>query len=350
MPAIEIVKILLLTTFGFIMAMLLTPAWTHFLYKYKLVKNIRDDGLTPLFSKMHEVKAGTPTMGGVLIWLTVLILALLFFWISKIWPSSMLANFNFLTRAETYLPLGALIASALVGLLDDWFNVSRQGGGKGGGLTIKHRLFIYTLIAIFGAWWFYFKLDWDVVRVPFIGVFNIGWWFIPFFIFVLVSTAFSVNEADGLDGLAGGIVLAAFSSYGTIAFVQGNYNLATFCGVISGALLAFLWFNINPARFFMGDTGAMSLGIALGVVAMLTGYPLLLPIIGFLLMLESLSVIIQILSKKIRKKKVFLSAPLHHHYEAKGWPETKVVMRFWVIAGVLAVWGLILAIIDLHLW
>jgi len=350
MPAIEIVKILLLTTFGFIVAMLLTPAWTHFLYKYKLVKNIRDDGLTPLFSKMHKVKAGTPTMGGVLIWLTVLILALLFFWISKIWPSSMLANFNFLTRAETYLPLGALIASALVGLLDDWFNVSRQGGGKGGGLTIKHRLFIYTLIAIFGAWWFYFKLDWDVVRVPFIGVFNIGWWFIPFFIFVLVATAFSVNEADGLDGLAGGIVLAAFSSYGTIAFVQGNYNLATFCGVISGALLAFLWFNINPARFFMGDTGAMSLGIALGVVAMLTGYPLLLPIIGFLLMLESLSVIIQILSKKIRKKKVFLSAPLHHHYEAKGWPETKVVMRFWVIAGVLAVWGLILAIIDLHLW
>ncbi|MDP2812555.1 MAG: phospho-N-acetylmuramoyl-pentapeptide-transferase [bacterium] len=350
MPAIEIVKILLLTTFGFIVAMLLTPAWTHFLYKYKLVKNIRDDGLTPLFSKMHKVKAGTPTMGGVLIWLTVLILALLFFWISKIWPSSMLANFNFLTRSETYLPLGALIASALVGLLDDWFNVSRQGGGKGGGLTIKHRLFIYTLIAIFGAWWFYFKLDWDVVRVPFVGVFNIGWWFIPFFIFVLVATAFSVNEADGLDGLAGGIVLAAFSSYGTIAFVQGNYNLATFCGVISGALLAFLWFNINPARFFMGDTGAMSLGIALGVVAMLTGYPLLLPIIGFLLMLESLSVIIQILSKKIRKKKVFLSAPLHHHYEAKGWPETKVVMRFWVIAGVLAVWGLILAIIDLHLW
>lgn len=350
MPAIEIVKILMLTTFGFILAMLLTPAWTHFLYKYKLVKNIRNDGLTPLFSKMHKTKAGTPTMGGVLIWMTVLILALLFFCISKIWPNSFIANFNFLTRSDTYLPLGALIASALVGLLDDWFNVTRQGGGKGGGLTVKHRLFIYTLIAIFGAWWFYFKLDWDLVRVPFVGIFNIGWWFIPFFIFVLVATAFSVNEADGLDGLAGGIVLAAFSSYGTIAFVQGNYNLATFCGVISGALLAFLWFNINPARFFMGDTGAMSLGIALGVVAMLTGYPLLLPIIGFLLILESLSVIIQIASKKIRKKKVFLSAPLHHHFEAKGWPETKIVMRFWVIAGVLAVWGLILAIIDLHLW
>ncbi|MCD4760572.1 phospho-N-acetylmuramoyl-pentapeptide-transferase, partial [bacterium] len=198
--------------------------------------------------------------------------------------------------------------------------------------------------------WFYFKLDWDVIRIPFLGVFQMGWWFIPFFIFILVATAFSVNESDGLDGLAGGIVLAAFAAYGTIAFVQGNYNLAAFCGVISGALLSFLWFNINPARFFMGDTGAMSLGIALGIVAMLTGYPLLLPIIRFLLLLQSLSVIIQIASKKIRKKKVFLSAPLHHHFEAKGWPETKVVMRFWVISAVFAVLGLIIAVIDLRLW
>ena len=254
-----------------------------------------------------------------------------------------------MTREKTLLPLGALIASALVGLLDDWFNVKRQGGGKGGGLNVKHRLLIYTLIAIFGAWWFYFKLDWDIIRVPFVGAFNMGWWFIPFFIFILVGTAFSVNEADGLDGLAGGIVLAAFASFGVIAFMQGNYNLAAFCGVISGALLAFLWFNITPARFFMGDTGSMSLGIALGIVAMLTGYPLLLPIIGFLLLLESLSVIIQLLSKKFRKKKVFLSAPIHHHFEAKGWSEAKVVMRFWIIAAVLSVMGLIIAVIDLSL-
>ncbi|MBU1203196.1 phospho-N-acetylmuramoyl-pentapeptide-transferase [Patescibacteria group bacterium] len=350
MPALDIIKVLTLTTISFALAMMLTPAWTHFLYKFKLVKNIRQDGATPIFSQMHQTKAGTPTMGGVLIWMTVLILAGVFFIISQVWPDSILASFNFLTRRETYLPLGALVASALVGLVDDWFNVTRQGGGKGGGLTVKHRLLIYTLIAMFGAWWFYYKLEWDVVRVPFLGVFEMGWWFIPFFIFILVATAFSVNEADGLDGLAGGIVLAAFAAYGTIAFIQGDYNLAAFCGVISGALLSFLWFNINPARFFMGDTGAMSLGIALGIVAMLTGYPLLLPIIGFLLLLESLSVIIQILSKKIRKKKVFLSAPLHHHFEAKGWPETKVVMRFWVIAGVFAVLGLILAVIDLSLW
>jgi len=215
---------------------------------------------------------------------------------------------------------------------------------------MKHRLLIYTLIALFGAWWFYFKLDWDLVRVPFLGTFSLGWWFIPFFVFVIVATAFSVNEADGLDGLAGGIVLAAFSTYGVIAFMQGNYNLATFCGVIVGSLLAFLWFNVNPARFFMGDTGAMSLGVALGIVAVLTGYPLLLPVIGFLLLIESMSVIIQVLSKKIRKKKVFLSAPIHHHFEAKGWPEPKIVMRFWIIAGVTSVLGLIIAIIDLALW
>ena len=350
MPALEIVKVLFLTAISFILAMSMTPAWTHFLYKYKLVKNIRSEGNTPIYSKLHKTKAGTPTMGGVLIWLTVLVIALFFFWVHQLWPDSMLGSFNFLTRQETYLPLGALVASALVGLLDDWFNVTRQGGGKGGGLTVKHRLLIYTLIAIFGAWWFYFKLDWDVVRVPFVGLFNIGWWFIPFFIFVLVATAFSVNEADGLDGLAAGITLAAFVSYGAISFIQGNYNLAAFCGVISGALLSFLWFNINPARFFMGDTGAMSLGIALGVVAMITNYSLLLPVIGFLLILESLSVIIQIISKKIRHKKVFLSAPLHHHFEACGWPETKVVMRFWVMAAVCSVLGLILAIIDLHLW
>lgn len=350
MSDLAIIRILVLSSIGFAVAMMLTPAWTHFLYKYKLVKNIRSDGQTPIFSRLHLAKAGTPTMGGVLIWVTVAVLALLFWWLAQLWPNSIFKVFNFVSRSETLLPIGAFVASALVGLLDDWFNVRRQGGGKGGGLTMGHRLIIYTLIAIFGAWWFYYKLDWDVIRVPFVGVLNLGWWFIPFFILVIVGTAFSVNEADGLDGLAGGLCLTAFAAYGTIAFVEGRYDLAAFCGVICGTLLSFLWFNINPARFFMGDTGAMSLGISLGIVAMLTGYPLLLPLIGFLFVLESLSVLLQTLSKKIRKKKVFLSTPIHHHFEAKGWPEAKVVMRFWIISGVMAVLGLIIAIIDLRLW
>jgi len=238
-----------------------------------------------------------------------------------------------------------LVAAALVGLVDDILNV-RGIGSKGGGLRMRHRLLLYTFIAIVGALWFFFKLDWDLIRVPFVGNFQIGWWYIPVFVFIIVATGFSVNEADGLDGLVGGLLLFAFAAFGAIAFIQGKFDLATFCGVICGCLAAFLWFNIYPARFFMGDTGAMSLGVTLGVIAMLTNSSLLLPIICLLLVIESLSVIIQVVSKKIRKKKVFLSTPIHHHFEAKGWPEPKVVMRFWVIAGITAVVRLVVALLD----
>ncbi|HMB26098.1 MAG TPA: phospho-N-acetylmuramoyl-pentapeptide-transferase, partial [Patescibacteria group bacterium] len=158
--------------------------------------------------------------------------------------------------------------------------------------------------------------------------------------------AFSVNEADGLDGLAGGILATTFGALGAISFTQGKFELAAFCGVIMGALIAFLWFNINPARFFMGDTGAMSLGVTLGIIAMLTNTALLLPIIGILLVVESISVIIQLLSKKFRRKKVFLSAPIHHHLQAIGWSEPKIVMRFWLISSIFAVIGVIIFLLD----
>jgi phospho-N-acetylmuramoyl-pentapeptide-transferase len=233
-----------------------------------------------------------------------------------------------------------------VGLVDDWFNIRRQGGGKGGGMKVKHRLLIYTLIALVGALWFYFKLDWDILHIPFVGEYTLGWWYILVFIFIIVATAFSVNETDGLDGLAGGVLLTCFASYGTVAFLLGKYDLAAFCSVIIGALLAFLWFNINPARFFMGDTGAMSLGVTLGVVALLTQSALLLPVIGFILLIESVSVLVQIFWKKVFKRKLFQSTPIHHHFEAIGWSEPKVVMRFWVISAVASALGVILAILD----
>jgi phospho-N-acetylmuramoyl-pentapeptide-transferase len=216
----------------------------------------------------------------------------------------------------------------------------------GGGLKLKHRLLIYTLIAVAGAAWFYFKLDWTVLHIPFFGNFEISWWYIPVFIFIIVSTSFSVNESDGLDGLAGGSLIMAFAAYGIIAFVLGWYQLATFCGVIIGSLLAFLWFNIPPARFYMGDTGAMSLGVTLGVIAMLTNSALLLPLIGLIFLIESISVIIQVLSKKIRHKKVFLSSPIHHHFQALGWPESKIVMRFWVVSAMGTVLGLLVFLVD----
>ena len=348
MDNFSIIKIFILTTLSFIIAMSWTPALTYFLFKYKLGKQIRDEKSAPIMSSLHKAKSGTPTMGGVLIWVTVLFLALLVFYFGEWTGSELLKKFNFLTRSQTLLPLGALVASAIVGLVDDYLN-ARKIGPNGGGFRMRHRLLMYTLIAIVGAWWFYFKLDWHTIHVPFLGNFDIGLWYLPIFIFIIVATSFSVNESDGLDGLAGGLLLAAFAAYGAIAFSQGKMELAAFCGVIAGALLAFLWFNINPARFFMGDTGAMSLGVTLGIVAMLTNSVLLLPIIGFLFAVESVSVIIQIISKKLRKKKVFLSAPLHHHLEAIGWPEPKIVMRFWVIAGVTAVVGFIISLMDVSL-
>lgn len=346
LDSFEVLRITLLTAISFVLAMAWTPGLTYFLYKYKMGKQIRDAASAPIMSKMHQAKSGTPTMGGVLIWGTVLLMALVFSSLGNIFNSGLLKSLDFLSRAETLLPLGALVASALVGLVDDYYNV-RKIGPKGGGLRLRHRLIIYTLIAAVGAWWFYYKLDWDVLHVPFVGTFEIGWWMIPAFVFIIVATSFSVNEADGLDGLAGGALLTCFGAYSIIAFVQGKFDLAAFCAVIMGALIAFLWFNINPARFFMGDTGAMSLGVTLGIVAMLTNSVLLLPVIGFIFVLESASVIIQVISKKLRSgKKVFRSAPIHHHFEAIGWPEQKVVMRFWLISVVMAFVGIMLYLID----
>ena len=342
-----IIKVLLLSTGAFLFAGFLTPILTNFLYKYHLGKKIRNSGETPVFSKLHAHKEGTPTMGGILIWGTVLIFALFFSLLPQILPWSILKNLNFLTRSETLLPLGALVVSALIGLFDDWLDVRGKGSLGGGGLKMKHRLLIYTVIALVGALWFYFKLDWTVLHVPFLGNLEIAWWYIPFFVFVVVATAFSVNETDGLDGLAGGTLLFAFAAYGIMAFVMGRYELATFCGVIIGALLAFLWYNIPPARFYMGDTGSMSLGVTLAIIALLTNNALLLPLIGFIFMAESISVIIQLTSKKLRHgKKVFLSSPIHHHFQAVGWCESKIVMRFWVISAITTVIGLIIFLLD----
>lgn len=346
LETVAAMKVILLTTTSFVIAMFWTPALTHLLYKHKLGKSIRNEGKTPIFSKLHAKKAGTPTMGGVLVWGTVLFLALVVTVANVLAPDSRVAWFHFISRSETLLPLGALVAAGLIGMVDDFLNV-KGIGPEGGGIQFRHRFFLYAAIASFGAYWFFVKLGWDVLHVPFYGDILLGWWYIPFFFLVLIGTAFSVNQTDGLDGLAGGTLLTSFAAYGSIAFLQGRFDLAVFCGVIIGALLAFLWFNIHPARFFMGDTGAMSLGVTLAVIAMLTNYALLLPIVGIIFVIEAASTIIQIVSKKLFKKKVFLSAPIHHHFEAKKWPESKIVMRFWVISIVAAGFGVVLALLDM---
>lgn len=341
----DVIKILVLTTASFLIAMALTPFLSSFLFKYKLGKTIRSSEAAPIFSSLHQHKSGTPTMGGLLIWGTTAVVLIITILLANL-PISYLSKLNFLSRPQTYLPLGVFFATALVGLVDDWLNV-RKLGANGGGLSLRHRLIIYTVIAGIGAWWFVAKLGFDSIHIPFMGDVFVGLWYIPIALFILIATAFSVNEIDGLDGLSGGTVLFAYAAFGGIAFLQGKSDLTALTGVIVGALLAFLWFNIPPARFFMGDTGAMPLGFVLGIIALVTNTVWLLPIIGLLFVLESLSVIVQLISKKFRGgRKVFLSAPFHHHLEAMGWPESKIVMRFWIISAVTAALGLILALID----
>jgi phospho-N-acetylmuramoyl-pentapeptide-transferase len=342
----QVLAIMIVSTLAFGLAMAATPALTRLLVFLKLGKQIRSESAAPIFSKLHAGKSGTPTMGGILVWGTVLVLAFGLSMAANLLRSEPWLTLNFLSRKETLLPIGAMFLSAIVGLIDDYFNVKKIGP-NGGGLRMRHRFFSYTLIAVVCAWWFYVKLGWDVLHIPFVGEWAVGPWMIPIFIFIIVATAFSVNQTDGLDGLAGGTLMTAFAAYAAIAFVQGKYDLAAFSAAIIGALLAFLWFNIFPARFFMGDTGAMSLGVTLGVIAMLTKSVLLLPIIGLVFVIESVTTIVQVASKRLRGgRKVFLSAPIHHHFEAKGWAEPTIVMRFWVISAMAAVIGLVVAMFD----
>ncbi len=330
---------------AFLSALLVTPLLTNFLYKYKLGKNIRSGPETPLFTKMHAAKKGTPTMGGVLVWGTAALLAAMFWFLDRVLNLNVFHGVNFLTRRETLLPLGAMVGAALVGLVDDFLDI-RQRGHAGRGIAFQFKVFLYMLVAIIGAWWFYFKLGYNYVHVPFLGNIFLGVWFIPFFILVVVGTSFAVNETDGLDGLAGGVLLISFFCYAIIAFMQGRENLASLLAVIIGGLLAFLWFNVYPARFFMGDTGSMGLGVLLAIVAFLTNSVLLLPIIGFIFVIETVSVMLQIFWRKVFKKKLFLSTPLHHHFEALGWPESKVTMRFWIISAVTGIIGVVIFFLN----
>lgn len=330
-----LVRVFGLTVLAFVVAMLVTPAFTTFLYRNRLGKKIRqtdfNEQSAPIFYKLHQHKANTPTMGGLLVWIVAAVLTVLF-------------NFS---RTATWLPLFVLVATGIIGAIDDLYNIKGIGPNNGG-LRFRHKLVIYTIIAVVGALYFAYKLEWMYrgIHIPGFGDYAIGLWYIPLFIVVLIGTSFSVNQTDGLDGLAGGLLAIAFMAVGGIAFFQGQFGLAAFCGTLVGALLSFLWFNVHPARFFMGDTGAMALGMTLAVVSFLTNTVFVLPIIGFIFVLEALSTIIQIFSRKLFKKKVFLSAPLHHHFEALGWPETRVTERAWIIGAVTGVMGLVIGLIG----
>lgn len=352
---INVLKVLVTGVLAFGLAFLLTPLWTKILYKYKIgikiKKNSVDGEALTYVSKLHADKSGTPTMGGLIVWLAILILVFsshYFFPILAKWMNiDFIARLDFLSRPQVWLPLFVLVMAGILGLFDDIMSVRGWGKNKGGGMRFAMRFWWLFAIAGLGAWWFYGKLGWDKIHIPAVGDFSIGWWYVPVFLFVIIFSAISSNETDGLDGLNGGVLLMAFSSFAVLAFVQNKVDLASFCAAIAGALLAFLWFNIYPARFFMGDTGAMSLGTTLGVVAMLTNSVLVLFIIVFIYVLESGSVAIQLFSKKFFHRKIFLAAPIHHHFEAKGWPEPKVTMRAWIFSLVTALIGVIIGILGM---
>ncbi|OGY64373.1 MAG: phospho-N-acetylmuramoyl-pentapeptide-transferase [Candidatus Harrisonbacteria bacterium RIFCSPLOWO2_02_FULL_41_11] len=344
MEVFQVARVLGLSTISFLVAIALTPALVKFLYKFNFNKQIRSKESAPVFYGLHKNKENTPTMGGIIIWATTLGLALIFFILAQLFDGFW-ASLDFVDRAQTYLPIIAMLAAAALGLVDDLLGVFRIGT-NGGGLRVSQKLVVYTFLALIGGLWFYFRLDWTTLYVPFVGNVEIGWWYIPIFMFIIIASAFSTNETDGLDGLAGGVLLFAFGALTVVAFTLGRYDLATFSGITVGALLAFLWFNIYPARFFMGDTGSMALGISMGVMVMLTNTTLLLPFFASILVIESLSVITQLASKKVFGRKIFLSTPIHHHFEALGWPETKVTMRFWIISAVFSALGLSFFFID----
>jgi len=356
--SIDLVKLFIPSTFGFAVGILITPIITHYLYKYEMWKKkagkIAPDGrATPIFNELHKDKeVGTPKMGGIVIWGSVLITIALFWILSHIFPTGILQKFDFLSRSQTWIPVFTLMFGALVGLLDDYLDVRGSNDHISGGLSLKKRILIVGLIAFVCAAWFYFKLDVSGIGLPFDHLIPLGVFFIPVFVLIVVAL-YSGGVIDGLDGLAGGIFASLYAAYAGIAYYQNQLDLAAFCALVVGAILAFLWFNIPPARFYMSETGSMSLTVTLAVVAFMTdslggGYGVLvLPVIAFPLLITSLSVILQLLSKRLRNgKKVFLVAPLHHHFEAVGWPAYKVTMRYWIISIVLATLGMILAIIG----
>ncbi len=347
----DIVKIFLPTTVAFVIGIIITPFLSDFLYRHKLWKKksvvvATDGGIATITQSLHkDEEKKTPRMGGILIWASAL-LTISLFWLGAVVDGPVMAKLNFFSRNQTWLPVFTLLVGALVGLVDDYFSVTERYDQKAGGLSSKKRLLAVFIIALIGAWWFFTKLEMTEIIIPFVGVWEAGWLFVLFFVLVTLGT-YSGGVIDGLDGLSGGVFGIIFSAYGVIAFLGQQVDLAAFCFVLVGGLLAFLWFNIPPARFYMSETGTMALTITLVVVAFLTRQVLILPIIAFPLVISSGSSIIQLLSKRFRHgKKVFLVAPLHHHFQALGWPATKVVMRYWVLGIIFAALGIIITLIG----
>lgn len=354
---INILKIFIPAMLSFLIGIAITPVCTNFFYKYKLWKGSsrldNPDEMSPAFKALHDssmsMETKTPRVGGIIIWGSVLITILLVYVLKDLFGGPVLGKLDFLSYNQTLLPLLALVFGGIFGLFEDLvevfaekFAVIKQG------LPSKYLIMIVALIGLGASLWFYIKLGLRDIYVPFFGYWHVGFWFIPIFIIVTLGT-FSSRVIDGIDGLAGGVMAIAYGAFGIIALIQNQIDIATFCFVVAGGILAFLWFNIPPARFYMGETGMLGLTLALAFIVFLVDGVLLLPIIGALLLATSFSSTAQIISKKLRgpvKGKIFKVAPLHLHFQAIGWSREKITMRYWIISLMFAVAGVLLAIIG----
>ncbi|OGG68414.1 hypothetical protein A3C95_01780 [Candidatus Kaiserbacteria bacterium RIFCSPHIGHO2_02_FULL_56_30] len=350
----DIVKIFIPATLSFALGITLAPLLTHYLYKYQAWK--KSPGKTALdgapateFGKLRkDAEVRTPRMGGLLIWVTAMLVTLGIWFANEFTAFATIEKLDFLSRSQTWIPLVTLIAGGLIGFVNDLLDLS-PGGERG--IPLVTRLFIISLLALFIGWWFYAKLEVVSIGIPLDGELYFGWLIIPLFI-ALSLGLYAGGVIDGIDGLAGGVFAAIFASYAGIAFFQEQIDLAAFSATLVGAILAFLWFNIPPARFWMTETGTMGLTLTLAVIAFMTdtlgeGYGVAaLPLIALPLFATVASNVLQIASKRFRGKKLFRIAPLHHHFEAIGWPPYKVTMRYWVLSAVCAVVGMTIALLK----
>ena len=368
---IEIIsQSLLFLIISAVLGFVLAPALISLLKQYGITRKGEYDDSLSIKDRAHKI--GTPVMGGLLVVIVVTVMTILFNW----------------DRRFTWVPIGVMMFSALLGGLDDLLNIFGSyrrirpfamvkklarvhkhwymriwyriqiplntikgffralGSRPGKGVQVHEKLFFQLIAGAVTAWWLFFKLgpEWELIAVPFNGEVSIGWLLIPLVILIVMATANAVNFADGLDGLAGGSLIIAFGGLMIVAWLQGNIFFAVLNGTVVGALLPYTYFNVRPAKFEMGDVGSLGLGALLAVVAVAQNEIMILPFIGFIFFLELASVLIQAFSRYVLGKRVFKMAPLHHHFEFKGWSEEKIVQRFWIIHSLAVIVGIWLSV------
>ncbi len=338
---------LFVTFCAFIINFFLIVPYINLLYKLKLQRRDQQtkdafNKPTPIFDKLHNHKQGTPVGGGILIILTTVILYAIFLVVFLVMRKPFLANYPAL-GSEIKIILFTFIGFAVLGLYDDLSKMFKWQKTNFFGLRLRHKLILELILAAVAAYWLFIELKIDIMYIPFLGVYKLGLWYIPLAVFIIVAFSNAVNITDGLDGLASGVLLFALSAFWAIARSIIDMPTALFIAVWLGGLVAFLYFNIFPARIMLGDTGALSFGATFAVIGLVLGKAFVLPIIGGIFVIEILTSLIQLLSKKFRKKKVFSVAPLHLYLQHRGWEEPKVVMRLWLTGILFAVLGLMIA-------